>query len=129
MPLDLHIASGAAFLPLVSDPDVARMALEGLLAPRKTLQPSLFYDEEGCRLFYAITKLPEYYLTRTEFRLLETVAPEVAGLFHPGFSPPRSFPHRRHPGRIRRQRRNQGRDAAAPDRRRGRNGVPVLCPH
>ena len=92
MPHDLHIASGAAFLPLVSDPDVARMALEGLLAPRKTLQPSLFYDEEGCRLFYAITKLPEYYLTRTEFRLLETVAPEVAGLFCPGFSPPGLFP-------------------------------------
>jgi dimethylhistidine N-methyltransferase len=56
------------------------VALRGLLAPRKTLPPSLFYDEEGCRLFYEITKLPEYYLTRTEFRLLETTAPEVAAL-------------------------------------------------
>jgi L-histidine N-alpha-methyltransferase len=59
---------------------VAEAALEGLLAARKTLPPSLFYDEEGCRLFYEITRLPEYYLTRTEFRLLETTAPEVAAL-------------------------------------------------
>jgi L-histidine N-alpha-methyltransferase len=63
---------------------IAQMALEALLAPRKTLPPSLFYDEEGCRLFYEITKLPEYYLTRTEFRLLETIAPEVAALLPVG---------------------------------------------
>jgi dimethylhistidine N-methyltransferase len=37
----------------------------------------LFYDDEGCRLFYEITKLPEYYLTRTETALLRSVAPEV----------------------------------------------------
>jgi dimethylhistidine N-methyltransferase len=57
---------------------IAEAALAGLLAPRKTLPPSLFYDEAGCRLFYEITKLPEYYLTRTEFGLLETIAPAVA---------------------------------------------------
>ena len=56
-------------------PQIARAALGGLTAPRKTLPPSLFYDEEGCRLFYEITKLPEYYLTRTEFRLLEQPPP------------------------------------------------------
>ncbi len=48
------------------DPDVAEAALAGLLAPRKTLPPRLFYDEEGCRLFYRITEQPEYYLTRAE---------------------------------------------------------------
>jgi dimethylhistidine N-methyltransferase len=58
--------------------NVADAALSGLLQPRKTLPAKLFYDEEGCRLFYEITKLPEYYLTRTEFQLLETTAPEVA---------------------------------------------------
>lgn len=63
---------------------VAATALEGLLAPRKTLPPSLFYDDEGCRLFYEITKLPEYYLTRSEFQLLETTAPEVAALLPVG---------------------------------------------
>jgi dimethylhistidine N-methyltransferase len=63
---------------------VAEAALAGLLAPRKTLPPSLFYDEEGCRLFYEITTLPEYYLTRTEFRLLRTTVPEVAALLPAG---------------------------------------------
>ncbi|HET9018199.1 MAG TPA: L-histidine N(alpha)-methyltransferase, partial [Acetobacteraceae bacterium] len=58
--------------------DVAALALEGLLAPRKTLPPILFYDEEGCRLFRRITELPEYYLTRTELALLRDIAPDVA---------------------------------------------------
>jgi dimethylhistidine N-methyltransferase len=60
------------------DPSVARLALAGLLATPKTLPPQLFYDEEGCRLFYEITRLPEYYLTRTEWSLLTTVAPQIA---------------------------------------------------
>ena len=46
--------------------DVVAAALAGLLKPRKTLPPKLFYDEEGSRLFQCITELPEYYLTRTE---------------------------------------------------------------
>jgi L-histidine N-alpha-methyltransferase len=60
------------------EPTIVEAALRGLLATPKTLPPSLFYDEEGCRLFYEITKLSEYYLTRTESGLLETTAPEVA---------------------------------------------------
>jgi dimethylhistidine N-methyltransferase len=58
--------------------NVADAALSGLLQPRKTLPAKLFYDEEGCRLFGEITRLPEYYLTRTERELLERVAPRVA---------------------------------------------------
>jgi dimethylhistidine N-methyltransferase len=80
-----HTGMAGESLPLTSEDDttdvdteLAEAALQGLLASRKTLPPSLFYDDEGCRLFYEITKLPEYYLTRTEFRLLETTAPEVA---------------------------------------------------
>ena len=57
--------------------DVVRMALAGLTATPKTLPAALFYDEEGCRLFYEITRLPEYYLTRTETRLLRQVAPAL----------------------------------------------------
>jgi len=57
---------------------IAEVALRGLLARPKTLPPTLFYDEEGCRLFYRITGLPEYYLTRTELALLSAIAPEVA---------------------------------------------------
>ncbi len=70
-----------------SHADVAHAALAGLLAPRKTLPPSLFYDEEGCRLFYEITRLPEYYLTRTEFRLLAMAAPAVAAMLPAGGAP------------------------------------------
>lgn len=58
---------------------IAQLALQGLQQNQKALPAKLFYDEEGCRLFYEITKLPEYYLTRTELALLERVGPEIAG--------------------------------------------------
>ncbi len=57
--------------------DIVTVALAGLTAPRKTLPAMLFYDDEGCRLFYEITRLPEYYLTRTETALLQQIAPEI----------------------------------------------------
>ncbi|MEO8713854.1 MAG: L-histidine N(alpha)-methyltransferase [Acetobacteraceae bacterium] len=59
------------------DPDLCRIALEGLLGTPKTLPAKLFYDDEGCRLFYRITELPEYYLTRTELALLAEIAHEL----------------------------------------------------
>jgi len=59
------------------DRSLVDVALSGLSQPRKTLPAKLFYDEEGCRLFYRITELPEYYLTRTERALLPEVAPLV----------------------------------------------------
>ncbi len=65
------------------DAEIAEEALTGLLASRKTLPPKLFYDEEGCRLFGEITRLPEYYVTRTERSLLADVAPAVAALVPP----------------------------------------------
>jgi dimethylhistidine N-methyltransferase len=82
--IDTLDPADAATAPYDPGGDVAAAALQGLLAPRKTLPPAMFYDETGCRLFYEITKLPEYYLTRTEFRLLETTAPDVAALLPPG---------------------------------------------
>jgi dimethylhistidine N-methyltransferase len=57
--------------------DVIDAALSGLTASHKTLPPWLFYDQEGCRLFYRITRLPEYYLTRTEMHLLSCYAREM----------------------------------------------------
>ena len=68
----------------MTDPAIVRVALDGLLAPRKTLPPFLFYDEEGCRLFYQITELPEYYLTRTERALLTEIGPAIAAEAGPG---------------------------------------------
>jgi len=59
------------------DRGLVDLALSGLSRRQKTLPAKLFYDEEGCRLFYQITELPEYYLTRTERALLPQVAPLV----------------------------------------------------
>lgn len=57
--------------------EVVEAALTGLTATPKTLPAMLFYDDEGCRLFYEITRLPEYYLTRTETTLLTSIAAEL----------------------------------------------------
>jgi dimethylhistidine N-methyltransferase len=65
------------FVPRDVRTDVGTIALAGLTATPKTLPAMLFYDDEGCRLFYEITKLPEYYLTRTETALLRKIAPEI----------------------------------------------------
>ena len=43
---------------------------EGLTADRKELPPKWFYDDHGCELFDAITRLPEYYPTETERSIL-----------------------------------------------------------
>ena len=63
---------------------IAVDALDGLLQSPKTLPAKLFYDTEGCRLFGEITRLPEYYVTRTELTLLRGIAPELAGYTPPG---------------------------------------------
>src|SRR5439155_25278087 len=54
--------------------DVAR----GLQATPKELAAKYFYDEEGSALFDAITRLPEYYTTRTERGILVARADEIA---------------------------------------------------
>ena len=71
MPNDLD------FVPRPVRADTLAAALAGLMVPRKTLPAWLFYDDEGCRLFYQITKLPEYYLTRTEMALLALLAAKL----------------------------------------------------
>ncbi|MFW5947354.1 MAG: L-histidine N(alpha)-methyltransferase [Gemmatimonadota bacterium] len=43
---------------------------EGLSRPQKALSPKYFYDRRGSELFEEITRLPEYYPTRTERALL-----------------------------------------------------------
>src|SRR4051794_29654350 len=48
--------------------------LDGLTRPFKEIPPKHFYDTEGSRLFDEITRLPEYYPTRTERAILEARA-------------------------------------------------------
>ncbi|CRK49481.1 Histidine-specific methyltransferase EgtD [Rhodococcus sp. RD6.2] len=50
----------------------------GLTAVPKSLPPKWFYDAHGSELFEEITRLPEYYPTRTERELLRASAEHVA---------------------------------------------------
>jgi dimethylhistidine N-methyltransferase len=53
--------------------------IQGSLAGTpKRLPCKLFYDAEGSRLFERITRLPEYYPTRTEVAILERYGREMA---------------------------------------------------
>ena len=52
----------------------------GLSSEQKSLPPKYFYDKKGSELFDAITKLPEYYVTRTEVELLKQNMHEIAEL-------------------------------------------------
>jgi L-histidine N-alpha-methyltransferase len=68
-----------------TDP-LTRMAEEvraGLAEPLPSLPCKYFYDDRGSALFDAITRLPEYYQTRTEERILERIAPDVIARARP----------------------------------------------
>ena len=70
--MDVHLS--AADLRGALENDVRT----GLSAEHKWLPPVWFYDDRGSLLFDEITRLPEYYLTRAERKLLEDHSPEIA---------------------------------------------------
>ena len=53
-------------------PDMAAEVVRGLKRPQKSIPPKYFYDAAGSALFNAITRLPEYYLTRAEAAILRS---------------------------------------------------------
>ncbi len=53
---------------------LAADARRGLAARPRSLSPKYLYDARGSELFEEITRLPEYYQTRTERALLERIA-------------------------------------------------------
>jgi L-histidine N-alpha-methyltransferase len=55
----------------------------GLLSDPPEIPCKYFYDDAGSRLFEEITRLPEYYQTRTEERILEERADAVVDRFRP----------------------------------------------
>lgn len=55
-----------------------RDVADGLRQTPKTLPPKWFYDTVGSELFDRITRLPEYYPTRTEASILREHAAEIA---------------------------------------------------
>ena len=63
--------------------ELAADARRGLTSAPKTMPPKYFYDARGSELFDRITRLPEYYQTRTERGILERVAPLVVDRVRP----------------------------------------------
>ncbi|HLV81672.1 MAG TPA: L-histidine N(alpha)-methyltransferase [Chthonomonadaceae bacterium] len=56
---------------------LSALVASGLSKPQKRLPCRLFYDAAGSQLFERICALPEYYLTRTDHRILEDHAAEI----------------------------------------------------
>lgn len=64
--------------------DLRAAVLAGLSRRPRRIPCRFLYDAEGSALFERITGLEEYYLTRTETRLLEAHAPGIAQKVGPG---------------------------------------------
>ncbi len=64
-----HAAQEESFLDAV---------LEGLSRPEKAIPCRFLYDERGSALFDQICELGEYYPTRTETKILQACAPDIA---------------------------------------------------
>ncbi|HKY14049.1 MAG TPA: L-histidine N(alpha)-methyltransferase [Microthrixaceae bacterium] len=75
--LDVHLTPSDLRAQLEHDVRV------GLTASQKWIPATWFYDDEGCRLFDEITRLPEYYPTRTERSILTGAAGELAAIARP----------------------------------------------
>jgi len=58
--------------------------LDGLKNKQKKISPKFFYDQKGSQIFDQITDLPEYYLTRTEKKILENNLQDIANCIDEG---------------------------------------------
>lgn len=63
--------------------EMMQEAFAGLKKVQKTLPSKFFYDERGSQLFEKITKLDEYYLTRTEYQIMHDHISEIASAVGP----------------------------------------------
>src|SRR4051812_47187666 len=66
------------------DRDERAEIIAALQASPASISPKYFYDELGCSLYGAITKLPEYYPTRTEVALFAACRDEIASALGSG---------------------------------------------
>ena len=73
-----------AHLPDEQTSIFARDAIGDLSQHPKRLSPKYFYDATGSELFEAITRLPEYYPTRTELKILRDRGNEIAAIIPKG---------------------------------------------
>ncbi|MCY7358253.1 MAG: L-histidine N(alpha)-methyltransferase [Rudanella sp.] len=82
----LHVNGNGHTIPTPGEPTrltetLAEEVQTGLTKLPKSLSSRFFYDDEGSRLFQAIMHLPEYYLTRAEFEILDTYKQALLDLF------------------------------------------------
>src|SRR5437588_4003637 len=83
--MNVHATALAdAHLPDEQTSAFARDAIEDLSQHPKRLSPKYFYDATGSELFEAITRLPEYYPTRTELSILRDRGSDIAGIIPKG---------------------------------------------
>lgn len=68
----------------IADPNFRADVLNGLAARPRAIPARWFYDRRGSELFEAITRLPEYYPTRTETALLLQISRALAEAVPPG---------------------------------------------
>src|SRR5882724_11326792 len=77
--MNMHAPALAdAHLPDQQTSVFAREAIDDLSQHPKRLSPKYFYDATGSELFEAITRLPEYYPTRTELKILRDHGSKIA---------------------------------------------------
>lgn len=67
----------------VQQSDFYTSVVDGLSLRPKTLPCRWLYDAKGSELFEAITKLPEYYPTRTEIGILERFSADISAAIGP----------------------------------------------
>ncbi|CCH51427.1 methyltransferase [Fibrisoma limi BUZ 3] len=68
----------------LSPSPLAEEVRTGLAKTPKRLSSRFFYDAEGSRIFQEIMHAPEYYLTRSEYEILDTHKSDLARLFAAG---------------------------------------------
>ena len=76
-----------SFMQYSQTPELTQFAedvLRGLSSTPKQLSSKYFYDDEGSRLFRQIMELPEYYLTRAEYKIFAEQADAIYDAFTSG---------------------------------------------
>lgn len=69
-----------AVTTFAADPGFRADVLAGLAAPIPAVPARWFYDHRGSELFEEITRLPEYYPTRTETAMLHRHSAEISAM-------------------------------------------------
>lgn len=75
--LTLNRISITNLLQEIGQEEVVAEIVSGLESQQKSISSKYFYNKKGSLLFEEITRLKEYYPTRTEKGILEKIAPEL----------------------------------------------------